>query len=118
MARSEAGVLRSAEALQSEVVTVLAHAPRLRLSGHGPGLRLRTLGGWRHHPLEDVGECCRASTAVDKALGEAVREAIAAGASWRDVGRALGVSEDAETEAEVIDAFARTKRAVWGRFWP
>ena len=85
---------------------MLAQAPRLRLSGHGPRLRLRTLGRWRHDPLEDVRECCRASMAVDKALGEAVREAIKTGSSWRDIGRALGASEDADTEADVIDAFA------------
>lgn len=97
---------------------MLAQAPRLRLSGHGPRLRLRTLGRWRHDPLEDVRECCRASMAVDKALGEAVREAIKTGSSWRDVGRALGASEDADTEADVIDAFAESKLAVWNRFWP
>jgi hypothetical protein len=56
--------------------------------------------------------------AVDKALGEAVREAIATGSSWREVGRAMGVSEDADTEADVIDALAESKRAVWKRFWP
>jgi len=28
-------------------------------------------------PLEAVSECCRASTAVDKALGEAIRAAVA-----------------------------------------
>lgn len=96
---------------------VLTKAPRLRLSGHGAGLRLRGRGRWRD-PLEEVRECCRASMAVDKALGEAVREAIGTGSSWRDVGRALGVSADADTHADVIHALAESKRAVWRRFWP
>ncbi len=116
--RSELGVLCSTEALRSEVVTVLAQAARLRLSGHGTGLRLRTLGRWRHDPLDDVRECCRASMALDKALGEAVHEAVATGASWRDVGQALGVSEDAKTEADVIGSLASSKQAVWKHFWP
>jgi len=64
-----------------------------------------------------VRECCRASTAVDKALGEAIREAVAAGTSWRDIGRELRVAEDAETEQEVVDALAEQKREVWRRFW-
>jgi len=56
--------------------------------------------------------------AVDKALGEAVREAVTRGSSWRDVGRALGVGEVATTEEGVIDALAEWRRAVWKRFWP
>jgi hypothetical protein len=55
--------------------------------------------------------------AVDKALGEAIRGAVAAGASWRDIGRTLGVAADAETEQAVIDALAEQKREVWRRFW-
>jgi len=64
-----------------------------------------------------VGECCRASTAVDKALGEAIRGAVAAGASWGDIGRALKVAEDAATQQDVLDALAQQKREVWRRFW-
>jgi hypothetical protein len=64
-----------------------------------------------------VGECCRASTAVDKALGEAIRGAVAAGASWGDIARALKVAEDAATEQDVLDALAKQKREVWRRFW-
>jgi hypothetical protein len=64
-----------------------------------------------------VRECCRASLAVDKALGEAVREAIATGSSWKDIGRALGVADDAQTDQDLINALADTKRRVWGRFW-
>ena len=80
---------------------MLTRTPQLRISGHGSGLRLTH----------------RASMAVDKALGEAVREAIATGASWRDVGRALGVAENAETDRDVINALGQAKRAVWSRFW-
>lgn len=54
--------------------------------------------------------------AIEKALGEAVR-ALASGASWQEVGRVLGVAEAAESDRDVIEAFAETKRAVWSRFW-
>jgi hypothetical protein len=40
--------------------------------------------------------------AIEKALGEAVRAAIASGASWKEVGRVLGVAEAAESERDVI----------------
>jgi len=96
---------------------VLTRTPHLRLSGHGERLRLRQRGRWQEDPLEAVRECCRASMAVDKALGEAIRGALAAGASWRDVGRVLQVAEDAETERDVVDALADQKREVWRRFW-
>jgi hypothetical protein len=55
--------------------------------------------------------------AVEKALGEAVRAAIASGASWQEVGRVLGVAEAAESDRDVIEALAATKREVWSRFW-
>jgi hypothetical protein len=55
--------------------------------------------------------------AIEKALGEAVRAAIASGASWQEVGRVLGVAEAAGSEHDVMEALAETKRAVWGRFW-
>jgi hypothetical protein len=95
---------------------VFARAPHLRLSGHGERLRLRQRGHSRQDPLESVRECCRASIAIDKALGEAVRGALASGASWRDVGQAVGAVEDAETAQDVVDSFAEMKREVWRRF--
>jgi len=55
--------------------------------------------------------------AIDKALGEAIREAVKAGVTWQDVGRTLGVTDQAQTEQDVIEAFADTKRWVWHRFW-
>jgi hypothetical protein len=36
-----------------------------------------------------VREACRAGTALDKALGEAVREALTAGHTWPEIGQAL-----------------------------
>jgi hypothetical protein len=96
---------------------VLTQAPRVRLTGRGDRLRLRQRGEWQQDPLRAVRECCRASMAVEKALGEAVRAAIASGASWQEVGRVLGVAEAAESDREVIEALAETKREVWRRFW-
>ena len=96
---------------------MLTRAPRLRLAGHGKRLRLRLHDRRQPVPLETLRECCRASTAVDKALGEAIRCARAAGASWQDIGRALGATQNAQTQQEVLDALADQKRAVWQRFW-
>jgi hypothetical protein len=99
------------------LIAVLTRAPHLRLSGHGERLRLRQRGRWQSAPLEAVLECGRASTAVDKALGEAIRGARVAGASWPEIGRALRVTEDAETPQDLVDALAEQKRAVWRRLW-
>jgi hypothetical protein len=99
------------------LVIVLTRAPRLRLAGHGERLRLRLHDRGNPAPLETLHECCRASTAVDKALGEAVRGARAAGASWQDIGRALGATDNAQTQQEVVNAFADQKRTIWRRFW-
>jgi hypothetical protein len=96
---------------------VLAQAPRIRLTGRGDRLRLRQRGEWQHDPLQAVGECCRASMAIEKALGESVRAAVASGASWQEVGRVLGVAEAAQSRQDVIEALAETKREVWRRFW-
>ena len=96
---------------------MLTQAPRVRLTGRGDRLRLRQRGEWKQDPLQAVRECCRASMAIEKALGEAVRAAIASGASWQEVGRALGVAEAAESDRDVIEALAETKREVWRRFW-
>jgi hypothetical protein len=96
---------------------VLTRTPRLRLLGHGERLRLRLHDRWQPEPLDTLRECRRAATAVDKALGEAIRSARAAGASWQDIGRTLGATPNAQTQQEVIDALADQKRAVWRRFW-
>ena len=96
---------------------MLGGTKRLRFAGHGTRLRLRTRGDWDHDPLDGVRECCRASMAVDKALGEAIQRSVAGGASWRDVGNALGVSETANSDREVMDALAASQRLVWSKFW-
>ena len=96
---------------------MLTQAPRIRLTGRGDRLRLRRRGEWQQDPLQAVSECCRASMAIEKALGEAVRAAIASGASWQKVGRVLGVADAAQSDQDVIEAFAETKREVWRRFW-
>jgi len=54
---------------------------------------------------------------MDKALGEAIRQARDAGVSWEQIGRALGVSEAATNEADVREAVLIARRAMSQRFW-
>jgi hypothetical protein len=97
----------------------LTQQPRIRLTWHGERLRLRLRqrGRWQHDPLQAVRECSHASIAIDKALGEAVQAATASGASWQEIGRVLGVAEEAQSERDVIEALAVSKREVWQWFW-
>lgn len=90
---------------------------RLRLRGHGTGLRLSGSRDWASDPMGGVTECCRAMMALEKALGESVKQARSAGHSWAEVGRALGATETADSFDDVADAFAANKRATWARFW-
>lgn len=90
---------------------------RLRLKGHGSGLRLSISGDWTSDPMGGVAECCRALMALEKALGESIGHARSAGHSWAEVGRALGATETAASFDDVADAFASKKRATWERFW-
>jgi len=92
--------------------------PRLRLRGHGRRLRLRASNGTGEDPLALVHACCRASLAVEKALGEAVTSARSAGRSWGEIADAIGASATASTRREVIDARVDQQRFVWERFWP
>jgi hypothetical protein len=82
---------------------VLTQGPRIRLTGRGDRLRLRQRGEWQQDPLQDVRECCRAAMAIEKALGEAVRAALASGASWQEVGRVLGVADAAQSKQDLIE---------------
>lgn len=75
-------------------------SPRVRIVGHGNHLRLRTLGDWEAHPIEALRECCRAGTALEKAMSQTVGRAREAGRSWTEIGDALGV----------------TKQTAWERF--
>jgi hypothetical protein len=67
--------------------------------------------------MDGVAECCRAQLALEKALGESIRQARRAGHSWAEIGRALGATETAASLAEAADAFAINRRATWERFW-
>jgi hypothetical protein len=87
---------------------------RLRLHGNGERLRLTTKPA--ADPLAMVREACRAGTAVDKVLGEAVRQALAAGHTWPEIGQALtgGTGTDGD---EVLAEYAEARRQSWRRFW-
>lgn len=85
----------------------------LRFKGAGEHLRLRFGGGT--DPLANVRECCRASVAVEKALGEAVRDALNAGHTWAEVGHALGV--EASTPNGVREQYDTARRWMRTRFW-
>jgi hypothetical protein len=94
-----------------------ATSKRLRLRGHGTGLRLSISGDWTSDPMGGVTECCRALMALEKALGESIRHARSTGHSWAEVGRALGATESAASLDDVADAYAANKRATWELFW-
>jgi hypothetical protein len=67
--------------------------------------------------MQGIAECCRALTALEKALGESIREARTAGHSWAEIGQSLGATETASNFDDVADAFAASKRATWELFW-
>jgi hypothetical protein len=85
----------------------------LRLRGSGERLRLRVAK--TPDPLANVRECCRGSVAVEKALGEVIRDALAAGHSWAEIGQALGV--EASTSLGVREEYDASRRWMRKRFW-
>jgi len=85
----------------------------LRLRGSGEHLRLRVAKA--RDPLANVRECCRASVAIEKALGEAIRDALADGHSWPEVGRSLGV--EADTSVGVREEYDTSRRWMRAKFW-
>ena len=95
---------------------MMAQTRRIRLSGRGGRLRLRQRGRWGQDALADLRECCRASMAMDKALGEAIRASVTAGERWQDISRTLGLSEAAQSESDLIDRLAANRREVWRRY--
>lgn len=95
---------------------MMVRTRRIRLSGQGGRLRLRQRGRWGQDASEDLRECCRASMAMDKALGEAIRDAITGGVRWQDLSRTLGVSEASQSKSELIDRLAANRREVWRRY--
>ena len=56
----------------------------------------RHIAGWQ--ALEDVEEAAARHAAAARGLDEAVRTAVAAGASWSDIGRAAGMTGQSATE--------------------
>ena len=56
----------------------------------------RHVAGWQ--ALEDVEATAARQAAAARALDEAVRAALAAGASWADVGRVTGMTGGSATE--------------------
>jgi len=85
----------------------------LRVRGSGEHLRLRVAKG--RDPLANLRECCRASVALEKAMGAAVREALAAGHGWAEVARALGVEGDTSVSVRNQYDTSRSRMRTW--FW-
>jgi hypothetical protein len=56
----------------------------------------RHIAGWR--ALEEVEQAAAREPAAARALDEAVRAALVAGASWADIGRAAGMTGRSATE--------------------
>jgi hypothetical protein len=83
--------------------------PALRIRGSGEHLRLRVRQS--PDPLATVRESCRAATAVDKALGEAV----ASGHTWGEIGAAMSGSPSATDSRGVLDDYAAARRSSWRR---
>jgi len=96
-----------------EVAMMKTGTTTLRFRGSGARLRLRVAPVAQ--PLTNVRECCRASVAVEKALGEAIRQALATGHSWAEVADALGV--EASTPTGVRDSYEASRRLMRSRFW-
>jgi hypothetical protein len=85
----------------------------LRLRGSGEHLRLRVAKA--PDPLASLRECCRASVALEKAMGQVVRDALAAGHTWTEVGQALGV--EANTSVGVREQYDTSRSWMRTRFW-
>jgi hypothetical protein len=85
----------------------------LRLRGSGAHLRLKVTKA--PDPLANVRKCCRASVAVEKAVGEAIRDALAAGHTWAEVGQSLGV--EADTSTGVGERYEASRRWTRSRLW-
>jgi hypothetical protein len=105
--------LTEADDRQPEVEMIGTSTAILRLRGTGEHLRLHVAKA--PDPLVNVRDCCRASVAVEKAMGEAIRDALAAGRSWAEVGQALGV--EANTSVGVGQQYDSWRRWTRKRFW-
>ena len=96
---------------------MLTRTSRPRFTGHGSRLRFHPPHGWHGNPLDGIRESFRSTIAIEKALGENVERARAAGHSWSDIGRALGVVDDARNVEDVIEALASAKTYLWSRMF-
>jgi hypothetical protein len=87
----------------------LADPAARRLAIPGPWADLeaadeqRIMAEWRRHiaawqALEDIEQAAARQAAATRALDDAVRTAVTAGASWADIGRATGLSGPTATE--------------------
>ena len=99
------------ESLPSEEVEMAKTKPRVRIRGRGDHLRVRLGGDWAGDPLAGVAESCRSSVAVDKALAEAMQRSRAAGLSWDEIGRSLGIWEEAPDKEALVNALLDSRRA-------
>jgi hypothetical protein len=90
----------------------LTRKPRVRIRGRGNHLRVGLRGDWKADPVSGLRESCRSSVAIEKAVAEAIRVSRGAGVSWAEIGRTLGVAEDAADKESLIDAFAASRRGI------
>jgi hypothetical protein len=91
---------------------MLTTQPRIRIRGRGTRLRVRTKGDWAGDPVGALRESCRSSVAIEKALAQAMQRARDAGMSWSEIGRTLGLAEEAVDKGALIDSFANSRRAI------
>jgi hypothetical protein len=85
----------------------------LRFRGSGEHLRLHVPRA--PETMANVREVCRGSVALEKALGEAIRDAVAKGHSWAEIGHALGVGGTTASEVEVH--YEASRHELRSRFW-
>jgi hypothetical protein len=73
---------------------------RVKVVGHGAGMRVRLVGDWDDRPLDGLREVHGVETAIEKVVRDQVRRARNSGCSWSEIGEVLGT----------------TKQAAWERF--
>lgn len=96
---------------------MLSRTRRPRFSGRGNRIRFHPPSTWQQDPLEGIRESFKSSIAVEKALGENVQRARAAGHSWENIGWALGAVEDAGNASDVVAGLTKAKADLWTRMF-
>lgn len=71
---------------------------RLKVIGHGTGMKVRLVGDWDERPLDGLREAHGIETAMGKVLRDQVRRARNAGCSWSEIGAALGTTRQSAWE--------------------